>query len=138
MPPPHKKRWYPTEDEIRQIGALAGYGMREDQISNILGVSESTFQLACKRRDGELRQVLLKGREKANAAVQQTLFKMATSGKCPAATIFWSKVRMRWKEPAQSIEFPDKDGRPQPLVSAAPPQVILTMPRNGKEADNGD
>jgi hypothetical protein len=38
------------------------------------------------------------GAAKATAAVAQTLFKMASSGQCPAATIFWMKTRAGWRE----------------------------------------
>ena len=43
-------------------------------------------------------QELAHGAIEDNAQVGQTLFKMATSGDEPAATIFWLKTRAGWRE----------------------------------------
>lgn len=104
------ERWKPTETQTQEIYRMAMIGLTEAQISRILGVGESTFQHACKKDDA-LRQTVLKGREKGNDKVHQTLFDMATNGKNPAATIFWMKVRSHWKE-TQVIEHTGADGAP--------------------------
>ena len=44
------------------------------------------------------REELDNGATKANVKVVAALFKMATSGDCPAATIFWCKTRLGWRE----------------------------------------
>ena len=41
---------------------------------------------------------LERGRIEANCQVAQTLFDLATSGVCVAATIFWAKTRMGFQE----------------------------------------
>ncbi len=83
--------------EIAQVEVLAGYGLKVEQIASVLGMSKATFD----RRQAdqpELREALSKGRARGSAAVLQALYKMATSGKHVAATIFWVKVREGWKE----------------------------------------
>lgn len=124
-----KPRWRPSDEEMILIEKLSGFGMTESQLANLLGVSISTFQLAEKAKDGLLRQCLLRGRDKAKAKVGETAYRMATSGKCPAMTIFWLKTQCRWKEPPSDVVFPDKDGNPQPVSG---PQIVLTMPDNGR------
>ena len=39
-----------------------------------------------------------RGAAEANSQVRRTFYKMATSGECPAATIFWLKCRDGWRE----------------------------------------
>jgi hypothetical protein len=46
--------------------------------------------------------------------VAKTLFAMATSGQCPAATIFWTKTRNRFRERP-----------PEEAVRIAPPPFIV-------------
>lgn len=117
MPKGKRGRWKPTLDQIQQIEMLSGFGMTEQEIAIFLGVCLTTFQTAMKK-DETVHNALLNGRVKADAKVTETLFKMATRGDCPAATIFWQKVRRRWKEPPSEVQFPDKDGNPmQPVAN---------------------
>jgi hypothetical protein len=44
------------------------------------------------------KEVLATAATRANGRVATTLFAMATSGKDTAATIFWTKVRLGWRE----------------------------------------
>ena len=44
----------------------------------------------------------------ANARVAGTLFKMATSGECVAATIFWAKCRLHWSDQMGPMEGADQ------------------------------
>lgn len=105
-----RKRWAPTPKEVNSIEALAQYGMSEERIAHVLGISLSTFELAKKKHDS-VRQGLLKGRAVASATVCQTAFEMAISKKHIAMTIFWLKVREGWKE-TQVIEHSGRDGAP--------------------------
>ncbi|HEV8043810.1 MAG TPA: hypothetical protein VGP38_01435 [Rubrobacter sp.] len=86
-----------TPTEIGQLERMAGLGMPTDQIAAVLGTSKKTLERRVKDQPG-VNDALLRGRAKISAAVRQTLFTMATSGKCVAATIFWLKVREGWKE----------------------------------------
>lgn len=76
---------------------MAGLGLKVEHIAAVLGMSKATFDRRQADQPG-VREALLKGRAKAATQVLQTLFKMAISGKCVAATIFWTKVREGWKE----------------------------------------
>ena len=40
------------------------------------------------------------GATEANTQVAQTMFRMATSGKSPASTMFWLKCRAGWRQNA--------------------------------------
>lgn len=83
----------PTAAQRKQVEALAGYGMPQDQIASIVtdnGIHIDTLRL---HFDRELRQ----GKAKANAHIGKTLFEKATSGDT-ASLIWWSKAQMRWRE----------------------------------------
>jgi hypothetical protein len=76
------------------VRMLSAYGVPEEQIADTIGprgISGKTLRKYFHRE-------LAAGMMKANATVAQTLYKMATSGDYPAATIFWCKTRMRWSE----------------------------------------
>ena len=84
--------------------------MTEEKIAHALDISVSTFQIA-EKKDDALRQCLLKGRALASSQVLKTAFSMATSGKCPAMTIFWLKCREGFKDTSY-IEHTGKGGGP--------------------------
>jgi hypothetical protein len=76
------------------VEAMAGYGVPEAHIARTLsdrGIDPKTL-----RR--HFRKELDTGATKANAAVAQSLFKMASSGNHPAASMFWLKCRAGWRE----------------------------------------
>ena len=56
-----------------------------------IGISDPTLRRA-------FRDELDKAGIEANAKVAEVCFKMATSGKVPAATFFWLKTRAGWRE----------------------------------------
>lgn len=107
---PHN-RWAPDEKQLVLMDQLAHYGLTQPQIANCLGVSYNTY-LDAQKKDDALRQRVLSNSEKGTAKVHEALYKLAISGKCPSATIFWVKCRSRWKEPAQSLELSGADGGP--------------------------
>ncbi|UVK50954.1 hypothetical protein DBIPINDM_004150 [Mesorhizobium sp. AR02] len=87
--PGHK----PDEASRRQVEALAGYGVPETGIADMIAVDPKTLRK-------HYRQELRIGHTKANSAVAQSLFRKAT-GEGPqsvTAAIFWAKTRMGWKE----------------------------------------
>ncbi len=93
-------------DQIKQLEKMAGIGMTMEQMAAMFDMSKDTLENLYKREPA-IKSALSKGRAKASAQVLQTLFNMAASGKCIAATIFWTKVRERWKEPVQEIALVD-------------------------------
>jgi len=90
MPRP---RFKPTPEERKMVEALSGYGVREDEIAQTLrdGIDPKTLRK-------HFRRELDQGAAKANAAVAQTAYKMAISGRHPAMTMFYLKCRAGWKE----------------------------------------
>ena len=92
-----------SQQEIDQAEKMAGLGMNGDQIGLIIGVSKKTIERRMHDQP-ELAVALERGRAKASAAVRNTAFKMATSGKHAAMTIFWLKCRDQWREASEPIE----------------------------------
>ena len=87
-----RPRFKVTEEKRKTVRALAGYGLKHEQIVPILGIrSPKTLR---KYFQSELES----GRAEATAQVAQTLYRMATSGTNPGATIFWLKTQARWSE----------------------------------------
>jgi len=80
-----------------QVQALSGYGLKDDQIARVVGLSESMMKKRC-------RDELDKGRAVAAATLAQCAFRMATSGNSPVMTIFLCKTRLGWKD-VQTVQI---------------------------------
>jgi hypothetical protein len=96
-----RPQFKPTEDQRRMVKSMAAMGIRHEQIGVKVGIrSPKTLRK-------HFRDELDLGATEANYKVAQTLFTMATSGECPAATIFWSKTRNRFRErdPEESVRI---------------------------------
>src|SRR3712207_5833975 len=89
--PPHQ----PTEATRKQVKALAAYGVPQDEIGKVIGISKPTLEK-------HYREELDRAAIEANARVAESLFRKATSEGAQAVTaaIFWLKTRAQWKEPA--------------------------------------
>lgn len=89
MPRP---RFVPTEEKRNTVRSMAAYGIKHEDIARVVGaLSPKTLR---KYFAEELRSSAVN----ANARVAETLYAMAKSGEHPAATIFWMKARMGWRE----------------------------------------
>jgi len=89
-----RPRFKPTAQMRQSVQAMTAYGIPEEHIARTLtprGIDPKTL-----RR--HFRRELDVGATLANSTVAQTLFQMATTGKHPAATIFWLKTRAGWRE----------------------------------------
>lgn len=86
------------------VRAMAAYGVPQVEIGKVLGISDRTLRDAC-------REELDRAAVEANAKVAEICFKMATSGKVPAATFFWLKTRAGWRE-VNRQEHTGSDGGP--------------------------
>jgi hypothetical protein len=77
----------------KQVEAMAGYGVPQEDICKVVGVSLPTLHKY-------YREELDTGSVKANAAVAQSLYKKATGDGTQSVTaaIFWLKTRAGWKE----------------------------------------
>jgi hypothetical protein len=89
-----RPRFEATAEQRRTVEAMAAYGVPEDEIARSVG--ERGIDPKTLRK--HFRRELDIGATKANSNVAQTAYQMATSGKCPAATMFWLKCRAGWKE----------------------------------------
>ena len=85
-----RKAHQPDPGQRRQVETLAAYGIRETDISAVVGIDPKTLRK-------HYRDELDMGETKANAQVAGFLFNSARSGNV-SAQIFWLKTRARWKE----------------------------------------
>jgi hypothetical protein len=98
----------PTDEQRRQVEAMVGYGMPEAQIARLIHNPQTKRTIDEKTLRLHFRSEIDTGQVKANAAVAQSLHRMAING-VVAAAIFWAKTRMGWKETA-ALEMSGKDG----------------------------
>jgi hypothetical protein len=114
-----RRKLEPTEDQRRLVKSMAAMGIPQEEIARKIGArSPKTLRK-------HFPEELALGSTEANYRVGQTLFQMATSGTCPAATIFWAKTRNRFRE------RPSDDGRP-----TTPPAFIVACEPGGTAHDH--
>jgi hypothetical protein len=91
--------YVPSQAQRDLAETLSGYGIPQDDIARLVGVSLMTLHK-------HFREELDVGMAKANAFVAANMFKMAT-GDGPHAgrmAMFWAKARMGWREvPQESV-----------------------------------
>lgn len=89
--PPGRKIHTPTDEMRRQVKQLISLGIPLEDVATFFDIGRVTLEKYYRRE-------IDTGHIEANAAVAQSLFNQAT-GPLPstAATIFWLKVRNRWK-----------------------------------------
>ena len=92
----------PTEKMRTEVLALAGFGVRVDDIAIHIGITKPTLEKYYKKE-------LATGAIKANAAVAKTLFQKAIDGDTTAC-IFWLKTRAGWRE-TQRTEITGENGK---------------------------
>ena len=121
-----RKSFEPTDQQRRMAESLAGCGTRQDAIARIMGIDAKTLRKY-------FRHELACGSDKAIAQVAGSLFKMAISGDCVAATIFFLKTRGGWTETSRAQQV-SGDG---PLsINAARKMLAKLMPSRPKEDDD--
>jgi hypothetical protein len=87
-----RPRFHPSDEQRSQVKSMAAFGLRETEIAQLIGIrSPKTLRKHC-------RAELDRGAAEANGNVANALYKMAISGKCPVATMFWLKCRAHWRE----------------------------------------
>ena len=87
-----RSRFRATDEQRQKVKALAGYGLPHKEIATVAGVG----CIATLRK--YFPEELTLGPLEAQSNVTRTLFRLATSGRNPAATIFWMKTRAGWSE----------------------------------------
>lgn len=97
---------------LADVESLAGFGLNIEQVAGFFGLREAGIKALLKRRP-EIRDAIESGRAKAAARVTKTAYELATSGKCPAMTMFWCKTRLGWRE-VDRLEHSGPGGGPIP------------------------
>jgi DNA-binding XRE family transcriptional regulator len=90
-----QKAFEPSDEQRRFVETAAAAGIPQADIAQAIGISKNTLPKY-------FRDEIDNGVTKANVRVAGALFKMAISGDCPAATIFWCKTRLGWREKEQA------------------------------------
>jgi hypothetical protein len=111
----------PSVEQRRSVKAMAGLGLRHQDIALVLEISEKTLRK-------HFRSELTRGAIEANAKVLQTLYGMATSGENTAATIFYAKTRCGLRERGPQA---DSDW-------TSPPQIIIRTDRDQQKSSDGE
>ena len=91
----------PTDEQRKTVRAMAAYGVPQDDICLVIGISKPTLHKA-------FRHELDTAMAEANAKVAQTLFNLATKHNNVSAAIFWLKARAKWRENDPPEQDPDK------------------------------
>ena len=104
----------PTDEQRKQVEAMAGFGIPQVDIAKVIGISKPTLEKY-------FREELDVGSVKATAKVAQSLFKKATSdgSQSVTAAIFWLKTRAGWKE-TQAVEHSGPNGSPLTVLTGVP------------------
>lgn len=99
------KKLIPTEQERKQVEAMAGFGVPHDSIAVLIreGIDADTLKK-------HFKQELSRGKAKAFSKIGQTLFQKAVDGDT-TSLIFWAKTQMGFRE-AQKIEHAGDGGGP--------------------------
>ena len=107
--------WIPTDSICEQARDMASRGLTVSQISDCLGISESTLY-AKQGEYTEFMDAIKKGRAEGLNKVSNALFEKATQGNV-TAMIYYLKVRDRdnWGE-----------NQPEPLREIPPMKIVLT------------
>jgi len=111
-----RRAFQPTEDDRLKVARMCAYGIPQFQIATIFGIAPKTLR---KHFPKELTESAIE----ANFKVADTLFKMATSGRHVAASIFWAKTRNGFK--VNSLEL--KPPKEKPETPPAPPSRIVVI-----------
>ena len=82
--------YQPTPKDLKYVEALSSYGVPEDDIARVVGITRKTL------RKHYLDQ-LENGATRANAQIAGFLFTAAKKGSVPAM-MFWLRCRSRWSE----------------------------------------
>jgi hypothetical protein len=98
--------WQPTVKDRETVRTLAGCGVAQDRIAQVLHIAEKTLRRHC-------RDELATGATEANAQVARSMYRMAIRGPYSVrfqAAKFWLAARAGWR---------DTD-RAEPLVAMLP------------------
>ncbi|TCH99225.1 hypothetical protein EJV46_07855 [Roseococcus sp. SYP-B2431] len=109
----------PTAEQRRMVHAMAGYGVPQDDIALVIGITSRTLR---KHFRHELDVAVIE----ANTRVAQCLFKQATTPGNIGASIFWLKARAGWRE-----KHPEPPAPPVLMEESRPIEIVIVDPANG-------
>ena len=106
-------RYEPTDEQRKTVRALVGYGLRHEQICEVIINPRTKLPITEKTLRHHFKKEISEGGITANSLVAQSLFAKATGNGPSAVTaaIFWLKCRAGWKE-TNILEHVGKDGDP--------------------------
>jgi transposase-like protein len=96
----------PTDENIRLVRTLSGYGVPQEEIARQIGIHQETLR-------SHYRDELDAGVAQANAKVAESLYKKAIGDgpQSASSAMFWLKTRAQWKE-TQNVEHSGPNGGP--------------------------
>ena len=118
-----RMKFEPTDETRRKVKSLAGFGVSQRQICTLIGI-QSVNTL---RR--HFRTELARGGVEALAKVQQTAFRLATSGRNPRMTMRWLERCAKWAPGMQSRAEGGKPDNVQWRVQVHQPPLAEDDPR---------
>ena len=116
----------PTDEDRKRVETLVGLGLRQEEICLLVTNPTTGEPIGEKTLRRRFEHELKVGAPKANALVAESLFRRATKGEGPGAVtaaIWWSKIRMGWKE-RTIVEVETKSGVLIPPASMTPAEWI--------------
>ena len=112
MARPRGKTHEPTSGDLKYVEALSSYGVPEDDIARVVGISRMTLR---KHYADQLEN----GATRANAQVAGFLFGAAKKGSVPAM-MFWLRCRAKWSDASALSALGKKEER---LAQAQQPDL---------------
>ncbi|GLK86674.1 hypothetical protein [Ancylobacter defluvii] len=112
----------PTDENRKMVEAMAAYGVREDEIADIMDIDPKTLRK-------HFRRELDLGHIKANVKVAESLYQTAIKGgrEGVTAAIFWLKTRAGWSE---YMSPPAPPPRPPKEAKIGKKEAALQAARN--------
>jgi hypothetical protein len=108
----------PTPKDVQYVEALASYGVPEEDIARVIGVTRNTLR---KHYSDQLEN----GQTRTNAQVAGFLFSAAKKGSVPAM-MFWLRCRAGWSDASAGAAVGKKEAA---LVAARAPDVASPFGR---------
>lgn len=126
----------PTEEDRQRVLSFAGFGMRHDEIALMVINPATGLPIDEKTLEAHFELELAQGPVQANANVARSLYRQATGTNgvplSTAAGIWWSKVRMGWRERI-GIDVEVKSGVLVAPTSATPEDWIAAQAKANAE-----
>ncbi|MGC8710972.1 MAG: hypothetical protein ACP5RH_01135 [Leptodesmis sp.] len=95
-----RKKIQLSERDLEQIEVMAGFGLQEDRIARVIGISPKTLQRRKKEME-LLQEAIERGRAKAEVAIGRSLYNLAVVDQNISAIIWYEKTRCGRSERSQ-------------------------------------